>query len=310
MTVTAVARHGKRFTVRPLTWAVCAPKIATFVSAASASATSSSSRECYIDYLDGKDSGIALLSLNRPAAKNALSKNLLSEFRECIEELRFSSTTRVTILRSQVDRVFCAGADLKERVNMTPAEVARFVTMLRQSFSELETLPMPTIAAIDGAALGGGLEMALCCDLRVAGPGAKIGLPETKLAIIPGAARAGGTQRLPRLIGVAKAKELVFTARVLSSTQAQEYGVVNYAATDESATPAVARALTLAREMLPQGPVAMRMAKLAIDRGAQLDLASGLAFEQTCYAQVIPTQDRIEGLRAFAEKRTPQYKGE
>ncbi|KNE64923.1 hypothetical protein AMAG_10589 [Allomyces macrogynus ATCC 38327] len=265
-------------------------------------AVADAAREAYIEKLSGADAGITILSLNRPKAKNALSRQLLAEFRECLDAVRFDSDTRVLVVRSLVDRVFCAGADLKERATMNPTEVAAFVSSLRAAFSELEALPMPTIAAIDGAALGGGLEMALCCDLRVAGPGAKLGLPETKLAIIPG---AGGTQRLPRLIGPAKAKELIFTGRVLTPADALAIGVVSRTA-DDSAVPG---ALALAREIVPQGPIAVRMAKLAVDRGSQVDLASGLAFEQTCYAQVIPTEDRLEGLKAFAEKRTPQYKG-
>ncbi|KAJ3374578.1 hypothetical protein GGF31_007356 [Allomyces arbusculus] len=265
-------------------------------------AVTDTAREAYIEKLAGADAGITILSLNRPKAKNALSRQLLAEFRECLDAVRFDADTRVLVVRSLVDRVFCAGADLKERATMNPTEVAAFVSSLRAAFSELEALPMPTIAAIDGAALGGGLEMALCCDLRVAGPGAKLGLPETKLAIIPG---AGGTQRLPRLIGPAKAKELIFTGRVLSPVDALAIGVVSRTA-DDSAVPG---ALALAREIVPQGPIAVRMAKLAVDRGSQVDLASGLAFEQTCYAQVIPTEDRLEGLKAFAEKRVPQYKG-
>ncbi|KAJ3102921.1 hypothetical protein HDU96_009466 [Phlyctochytrium bullatum] len=185
---------------------------------------------------------------------------------------------------------------------MSQPEVAAFVHGLRSAFSELETLPVPTISAIDGAALGGGLEVALATDIRVAGAGAKLGLPETRLAIIPG---AGGTQRLPRIIGIPKAKELVFTARVLNAQDALSYGLVNYAVEGS----AYEKAIALAREILPSGPVAVKMAKQAIDKGTQLDMASGLAFEQTCYAQVIPTEDRLEGLRAFKEKRTPVYKG-
>lgn len=246
-------------------------------------------KECFVERLTGDDKGISVINLNRPSAKNALSKSFLQQFRESVEQLRFDPHVRVVILRSLVERVFCAGADLKERKTMNPTEVAMFVSKLRSSFSDLESLPVPTIAAVDGAALGGGLEMALCCDMRIAGSESKFGLPETKLAIIPG---AGGTQRLPRLIGGSKAKELMFTGRVLSGVQAEKYGIANYAVTEGSAYP---KALDLAREILPQGPIAVKMAKLAVDRGAQLDLASGLAFEQTCYAQVIPTQDRLEG---------------
>ncbi|KAI8924330.1 ClpP/crotonase-like domain-containing protein [Entophlyctis helioformis] len=259
-------------------------------------------RECTVEALQGTDAGIFVVALNRPAAKNALGRTLLAQFRDALNSLRFNEQARVVIVKSNVDGVFCAGADLKERRTMEPAEVASFVHSLRSSFTELESLPMPTIAVIDGFALGGGLELALAADLRVAGPSAKLGLPETKLAIIPG---AGGTQRLPRLIGASKAKELIFTARVLSSKEALEYGIVNYAVEGSPYT----KALDLARAIVPNGPIAVKMAKLAVNHGSELDASSGLAFEQTCYAQVIPTKDRIEGLNAFKEKRAPVYKG-
>lgn len=258
---------------------------------------------CYVEKLEDKDKGIAVLNLNRPVAKNAISVEFLKQFGDSLNLVRYDPEIRVLVIRSFVDRVFCAGADLKERSAMSPQQVVQFLNELRATFCNLETLPQPTIASIDGAALGGGFELALCCDMRVAGKDAKIGLPETKLAIIPG---AGGTQRLSRIIGISKAKELIFTARVLDSESALKAGILNSNCNDKSSYNL---ALNLAREILPQGPVAIRMAKLAIDRGFQLDKNSGLDVEQLCYAQVIPTEDRLEGLRAFKEKRTPVYKG-
>ncbi|KAJ3382937.1 hypothetical protein HDU84_003944 [Entophlyctis sp. JEL0112] len=199
---------------------------------------------------------------------------------------------------------------------MSQPDVAAFVYGLRTAFSDLESLPAPTIAAIDGAALGGGLEIALAADIRVAGAGAKLGLPETKLAIIPGQVppfswplpkfcSAPRTQRLPRLIGISRAKELVFTGRVLDAKAALNIGLVNHAVDGL----AYEKAIEIAREILSSGPVAVRMAKQAIDKGVQVDLATGMAIEQGCYAQIIPTEDRLEGLRAFKEKRAPLYKG-
>jgi methylglutaconyl-CoA hydratase len=260
--------------------------------------------EVRIERLDGADAGLVLLGLDRPVAKNALGRQLLTEFRAALAELRFDPTVRVVILHSQVPGVFCAGADLKERATMAPPEVAAFVHGLRSGFTEVEDLPMPVIAVIEGAAFGGGLELALAADLRIAGADAKLGLVETGLAIIPG---AGGTQRLPRLIGKARAKELIFTARKLSAAQALDLGLVEYV---EPAGAALDRALALAREILPNGPIAVRMAKQAVNRGIEVDRDSGMALEQACYAQVIPTKDRLEGLAAFAEKRKPQYRGE
>ncbi|KAJ3341307.1 hypothetical protein HDU93_005277 [Gonapodya sp. JEL0774] len=146
-----------------------------------------------------------------------------------------------------------------------------------------------------------GLELALCTDIRTAGKGARLGLPETKLAIIPG---AGGTQRLSRLIGISKSKELIFTGRVLDATTAVQWGIANHAVED-----AYAKALEIATEILAAGPVALRAAKAAINLGGSIDLATGLKIEQRCYNEVIPTEDRLEGLKAMAEKRPPVYKG-
>lgn len=260
--------------------------------------------EIRFERLAGDDAGIILLGLDRPAAKNALGRQLLTEFRQALADLRLDTSVRVVVLHSLVPGVFCAGADLKERAEMSPGETATFVHGLRSAFTELEDLPMPVVAAIEGVAFGGGLELALAADLRTAGGEAKLGLVETSLAIIPG---AGGTQRLPRLIGAARAKELIFTARRIGAEEAGRLGLVDRVA---PAGQALDWALALAREILPNGPVALRMAKLAVNRGLGLDLRAGLAFEQACYAQVISTKDRLEGLAAFRDKRRPQYRGE
>ncbi|WP_243287620.1 enoyl-CoA hydratase-related protein [Geothrix terrae] len=260
--------------------------------------------EIRLERLAGADVGLVLLGLDRPAAKNALGRQLMAEFRQALADLLFDPEVRVVVVHSLVPGVFCAGADLKERAGMSQAEATAFVQGLRSAFTELEDLPMPVIAALEGVAFGGGLELALAADLRVAGAEAKLGLVETSLAIIPG---AGGTQRLPRLIGASRAKELIFTARRLGAEEAGRLGIVDRVVPAGGALDA---ALALAREILPNGPVALRMAKLAVNRGLEMDRDSGLAFEQACYAQVIPTQDRLEGLAAFREKRRPQYRGE
>jgi methylglutaconyl-CoA hydratase len=260
--------------------------------------------EIRLERLPGDDVGIVLLGLDRPAAKNALGRQLMGEFRHALADLRVDPSVRVVVLHSLVPGVFCAGADLKERAEMSQAEAEAFVQGLRGAFTELEDLPMPVITALEGAAFGGGLELALAADLRVAGTGAKMGLVETALAIIPG---AGGTQRLPRLIGASRAKELIFTARRIDAVEAERLGLVDRVAPAGGALDA---ALALAREILPNGPVALRMAKQAVSRGLDMDRDAGLAFEQACYAQVLPTKDRLEGLAAFREKRKPQYRGE
>ncbi|KAJ2656468.1 hypothetical protein IW148_005588 [Coemansia sp. RSA 1199] len=269
-------------------------------------ALSTSIQEVSVERHTGNDLGILTLSLNRPHAKNALSCSLVHSMRSALSDIRSDATVRALVLRSSVPRVFCAGADLKERALMTPPEVEQFLYDMKLMFRELEALPQPTIAALDGAALGGGLELSLCCDLRVAGQSALLGLPETSLAIIPG---AGGTQRLARLVGTSRTKALVFTARKFGAEEALRMGVITDMAEDAREDAAYNRAMEWAREILPNGPVAVRMAKRAIDHAGSVDLATGLDIEQLCYAQVIPTQDRLEGLRAFKEKRKPNYTG-
>jgi methylglutaconyl-CoA hydratase len=258
--------------------------------------------------LDGADKGIVVFGFNRPKQKNALSAGLVEQIKSALQKVTFDAQARVVVLRSLVPGVFCAGADLKERATMPREQVGQFVAGLRSLMDQISDLPVPVIGAVDGLALGGGLEMALACDIRVAASDAKMGLVESRLAIIPG---AGGTQRLPRLINPAVAKELIYTARVIDGGAAYNLGIVNHVvAQNSSGDAAYLKSLDLAREILPNGPMAVRMAKRAINKGMQVDVGSGLAIEEACYAQLIPTQDRQEGLQAFNEKRKPQYTGQ
>ncbi|XP_027628026.1 enoyl-CoA hydratase domain-containing protein 2, mitochondrial isoform X2 [Tupaia chinensis] len=246
--------------------------------------------------------------MNRPRARNALGNILVDQLQEALVQLREDRQVRVLLFRSGVKGVFCAGADLKERERMSEAEVGIFVQRLRGLMNEIAAFPAPTIAAMDGFALGGGLELALACDLRVAASSAIMGLIETTRGLLPG---AGGTQRLPRCLGVPLAKELIFTGRRLTGEQAQALGLVNHAvAQNEEGDAAYQRARALAREILPQAPIAVRLGKVAIDRGMEVDIASGMAIEEMCYAQNIPTRDRLEGMAAFREKRPPEFVGE
>lgn len=273
-----------------------------------ASPTITSSDEIVVEKLSGQHSGIAILGFNRPRARNAIGKVFLKQLEASLDCLRFDESLRILILRSLVPGVFCAGADLKERAAMPLRDVGPFVGRLRAATVALEDFPMPTIAAMDGAALGGGLEFALACDLRVASNSAKMGLVETTLAIIPG---AGGTQRLPRVVGRSKAKELIFTGRVLDGEQAEDIGLVNYVVEqNKQGDAAFQRALQLAEEIRPQGPIALRMAKLAINKGMDVSIANGLDYEKAYYVEVTQSKDRVEGLTAFKEKRKPVYKGE
>jgi len=266
------------------------------------------SQDLVVEYMEEENHGIVVLGINRPKAMNAFSKSLVADMTAAIDAVKFDKNVRVLIIRSHAKGAFCAGADLKERAKMSPAEVGPFVSKAREIIGAWEKLPMPVIAAIDGVALGGGLEMALACDLRVASSDARLGLTETRLAIIPG---GGGTQRLPRVVGPALARELIYTARVLGGKDAANIGLVNHCVEqNEVGDAAYQRALALAQEILPNGPVGIKMAKFAINKGSEVDLASGLAFEEAAYAQVIPTSDRIEALTAFKEKRKPVFKGE
>lgn len=261
-----------------------------------------------LNYLEGADSGIVTVGLNRPETRNALSRNLVSNFFQAIETIKVDKKIRVVIIKSMVPGAFCAGADLKERLKLTDTEVKDFSFRLRSFTNAVHDLPIPVIAAVDGFALGGGLELALACDIRTSSSNAKIGLVETKLAIIPG---AGGTQRLPRIVGPAIAKELIFTGRILSGTEAFHLGIVNHV-TEQNAdgNAAYLKALEIAREIILNGPVGVRMAKVAINSGLEVDISTGFVIEGACYAQIIPTKDRIEGLKAFQEKRAPKYLGQ
>ncbi|KAG8374667.1 hypothetical protein BUALT_Bualt10G0019800 [Buddleja alternifolia] len=264
----------------------------------------SASESVKLRKLIDSDSGILEVNLERPGTKNAIGKDMLRGLQYTFEAVNNDHAAKVLLISSSVSKVFCAGADLKERKTMSPSEVQEFVYSLRSTFSYLEALHVPTIAVIEGAALGGGLEMALSCDLRICGEDAVLGLPETGLAIIPG---AGGTQRLPRLVGRSIAKELIFTGRKVGGRDAFSMGLVNHCV---PAGEAHTKAIEIARDINQKGPLAIRMAKRAIDGGVEVSMMSGLELEEDCYEQLLHTKDRLEGLAAFAERRKPNYTGE
>ncbi|XP_019752397.1 enoyl-CoA hydratase domain-containing protein 2, mitochondrial [Hippocampus comes] len=265
-------------------------------------------KEVELKRLPGKDEGIVEVLMCRHHARNALGHVFVSQMKELVSMVSSDSAVRVLVFRSLIPGVFCAGADLKERALMNSQESDLFVHGLRSLMTQIALLPMPTIAAIDGVAVGGGLELALACDLRTAASSAQMGLIETTRGLLPG---AGGSQRLPRTVGMALAKELIFTGRRVGGQAAAEMGLVNRAIEqDQTGEAAYAEALALAREILPQAPIAVRMAKEAMNRGMEVDITSAMAIERMCYAQVIPTRDRQEGMAAFIEKRPPFYIGE
>jgi enoyl-CoA hydratase/carnithine racemase len=246
---------------------------------------------------------VRILTLHRPQTRNALNSKLIQELESAIDEARFSEDLRVLIITGAGDKAFCAGADLKERLTMSDGEVRHFLSAIRRLFTKIEELPLPVVAAVNGVSLGGGTELALACDLRVAVAHATMGLTETRLAIIPG---AGGTQRLPRLVGIALAKELIYTGRQLTAQEALAKGLVNRLAESDELMDVC---LELCGEISEAGPVALAQAKFAINKGNDAELHTGLAIEASAYEACIPTEDRIEGLKAFQEKRKPVYKG-
>jgi enoyl-CoA hydratase/carnithine racemase len=252
----------------------------------------------------GTKSNILAIYLNSPKNKNALSKKLLTSLKDQITYINSSDSIRCAILISKEPKYFCAGADLKERATLNESQIEFFVAELRQTFQDFADTKIPTIACIDGAALGGGLELALSADLRIGTKSSLIGLTEVSLGIIPG---AGGTQRLPRLIGVSKAKELVFTAERINGQKAFELGILNYLV--ESYEELEAKGVEVAEKIVKNAPLALQNAKKAINMGIGFDLKTGLEIERLCYGNIIKTDDRVEGMKAFLEKRQPDYKG-
>ncbi|MBW2439489.1 MAG: enoyl-CoA hydratase/isomerase family protein [Deltaproteobacteria bacterium] len=250
-----------------------------------------------------ESAGIATLTLNRPEVMNSLNFTLLRALRDQIESFRFRRDLRVIIITGSGQKAFCSGADLKERATLNPDQVREYIYTIRNLFTSIEELNKPVIAAVNGIALGGGTELALASDIRIAASNASMGLTETRLAIIPG---AGGTQRLPRLIGKGKAKELIFTGRRVDAREALDIGLVNIVCELQDLLEECRK---MAAMICETGPVAIEQAKYAINYGLETDIHTGLAIESNAYWVCIPTEDRLEGLAAFKEKRKPVYRG-
>ena len=253
--------------------------------------------------LEDRQDRVVVLTLNRPEVMNSFNFPMLLALKERVEAVHFDPEVRVVIIVGAGQKAFCAGADLKERATMSEAQVREFIFTIRNLFTFIEYLNKPVIAAVNGIALGGGTELALACDIRLASATATLGLTETRLAIIPG---AGGTQRLPRLIGRGKAKELIFTGRKVDAQEALQIGLVNKLS---EPTALLDECKAMAAQICEAGPIAIQQAKYAINYGLEADLHTGLAIESNAYWVTIPSEDRLEGLRAFGEKRKPVYKG-
>ncbi len=250
-----------------------------------------------------KKDNIGLLTINRPDKMNAISNELTSELKKLLDEIENDEELRVLVITGAGDKAFVAGADINELVDRD-AKKGRKVSHERQEiFSRIENLQVPAIAAVNGFALGGGLELALACSIRICSEKAQFGAPEVKLGIIPG---DGGTQRLPRLVGLGRAMEMILTGDFIDAQEAYRIGLVNRVV---SADKLMDEAMELARKIASRPPLAVRFAKEAVNRSMEGDSASGFALESFLHALTCTTEDKKEGVAAFLEKRKGEFKG-
>lgn len=246
---------------------------------------------------------IYILTLNRPDAMNALNTQMALDLIECFDYLKDQKDLRTLILTGAGEKSFCVGADLKERNGMTNEDWQKQHEIFESAYEKLRNFPFPVIAAVNGYALGGGLEMMLSCDLRVVAEHTKAGFPEVTIGIIPG---VGGTQLLPRVIPVGLAKEILFTGKHVSSEWAKEIGLVNEVVPSDSL---LQKALELARGIAKNAPLALQAIKKSINHGLQTDLHTALTIELDQYYKCANSEDRLEGLLSFTEKRKPEWQG-
>ncbi len=253
--------------------------------------------------VEEKDGGIFVITINRPKVLNALNSETVREIESAVAGIAQSPGARALLITGAGDRAFAAGADIRELRELTPLGAGAFSSAVHRAFRAIEASPVPAIAAVRGYCLGGGCELALSCDWIVAATDAVFGLPEVTLGVIPG---AGGTQRLSRLVGPARALELVTTGRRIGAEEAEKIGLVNHV---WPAADLMERALAMAGQIAANGPVAVRQAKRAVVHGQALDMESACVLESQLFAQCFATDDREEGMAAFAEKRSPRFRG-
>ena len=255
------------------------------------------------DLLVGRQGTTAWITLNRPDARNALSRAVNIELAEQVQELDQDDGVRAVVITGTGDKAFCAGADLKERKGVDASETGPYINAISMAINAVGSLRKPTICAMNGSAYGGGLELAMACDFRIAVEDCEVGLTEVRLGIMPG---AGGTQRLPRLVGEARAKELILLGRRIPIARAHAIGLVNDVVPRAQLHAAVEAMLT---ELAGCAPLSVIQAKIAVERGGDMTLDQGLDFERQCYDVTLHSADRNEGLAAFAEGRPPKYQG-
>lgn len=249
------------------------------------------------------EGGIAFVTINRPEALNALSRDVYIELHDVFSVIEDNPAVQIVILTGSGDKAFVAGADIAYMQPRNAIEINDFTDKARLASDKIYNLKKPTIAAINGFALGGGLELAMCCDIRLASDKAKFGQPEINLGIIPG---AGGTQRLARIIGMGRAKELIYTGDIIDAATALNMGLVNRVV---PADKLLDEAKSMAQKILSKGRVAVSLAKEAITQGANMSLPAGLDLELKCFSLCFATEDQKEGMQAFLQKRKPAFKG-
>ncbi|MBI5249359.1 MAG: enoyl-CoA hydratase/isomerase family protein [Desulfomonile tiedjei] len=261
-------------------------------------------KEDYEDINLTRDGMIATITIDRPKVLNAIRYHTMVEIDDALDKVESEDSIRVVVLTGAGTKAFVSGGDISLMAKgLQYVQTLTEVPKGQDVCSRIENFPKPVIARINGYALGGGTELALCCDIRIAAENVKMGLPEIKLGIIPG---YGGTQRLPRLIGIGRAKELILTGDHISAQQALEYGLVNRVVPISELDQTVTE---LAEKMASYGPVALHMAKTAINNGLQADMRTALQLEARCYSICFATEDRVEGMNAFLEKRKPNFQG-
>ena len=250
-----------------------------------------------------KSDGVATITLNRPEALNAFSKDVIEEILRALEDVKSDENVRVVVLTGAGEKAFSAGADIKGMVGMTALK-ARELSLMGESLClALENLEKPVIAAINGYALGGGLEVAMSCDFRIASETARVGQTEVNFGLIPG---WGGTQRLTRLVGMTKSKELIFTGKMVDARTAEQLGILNMVTSADKLKETVRQ---FAQELALKPPVALKVAKALVNKGANIGLDSALALEREGFGVVASSEDLKEGVSAFIEKRKPVFKG-
>ena len=248
-----------------------------------------------------QEGSIGILKLNRPQAMNALNSKVILELISALGAMEKETLPKVLIITGSGEKAFVAGTDIIEMEKLSSFEAREFARFARKAIDKVADLDRPVIGAINGFALGGGCELAMACDIRIASEKAKLGQPETGLGIIPG---SGGTQRLPRLVGPSKAKQLIFTGEIIDAKVALEIGLVDKVVPHDSL---IEEAKKMANTIAAKPRVALALAKFAINRGLDADLQTALDYEIECFAQCFATQDQKEGMRAFLEKRKPNY---